>query len=120
MAGAPGSTPCRQDMDTLLEARFFKALCDPNRIAILIELAECAAPRTVSQIADGNPADISVVSRHLAILRDVDILDASRRGREVYYSVRYATLATTLRAMAEAIDACCPADAVHAKESSHE
>jgi len=34
-----------------IEPRFFKALCDPNRIAILIQLAHEGKPITVSRIA---------------------------------------------------------------------
>lgn len=95
-------------MDELFEARFFKALCDPSRIRILAQLAQSCRPRTVSDIAGCCAPDLSVVSRHLACLRDVGILQAEKRGKEVYYSVRYAELADTLRSMADAIDACCP------------
>ncbi len=94
-----------------MQTSFFKALCDPNRVAILADLAQCGAPKTVGQIAAALPVDVSVVSRHLAMLRDAGILTAQKRGKEVHYAVRYQGLAGTLRAMAEAIDACCPADA---------
>ena len=68
-----------------------------------------AAPScTVSEAAECCPVNISVVSRHLAMLRDAGILHAQKRGREVYYSVRYPELAATLRAIADAIEACCP------------
>ena len=86
---------------------FFKALCDPNRIAILVRLAQRCAPITVTQITECCPVDISVVSRHLAILRDAGVLEAEKRGKEVYYSLKYAELVETLRAMADAIENCC-------------
>ncbi|MFQ5984920.1 MAG: ArsR/SmtB family transcription factor [Alphaproteobacteria bacterium] len=103
-----------------MEIRFFKALCDPNRVAILADLAQCGVPCTVRQIAAALPVDVSVVSRHLALLRDAEVLGAQKRGKEVYYSVRYQRLARTLRAIADAIDACCPTDAVKSKESDDE
>jgi DNA-binding transcriptional ArsR family regulator len=101
---------CCPGIDKLFEARFFKALCDPCRIGILTKLARSCEPRTVSDIAGCCPPDLSVVSRHLATLRDAGILEAEKRGKEVYYSVRYAELAVTLRGMADAIEACCPND----------
>jgi len=99
---------CCQNVGELLEPRFFKALCDPNRIALLCRLAECREPCTVSQIAECCPVDLSVVSRHLAMLREAGIFEAEKRGKEVYYSVRTSALAGTLRAIADAIEACCP------------
>ncbi len=92
-------------------AGFFKALGDPNRVALLVRLAEIGRPCTVSQAAGCCPTDISVVSRHLALLRDAGILKAEKRGREVYYSVRYAELVAALRRIADAVEGCCPADA---------
>lgn len=99
---------CCRDIAGLMETRFFKALCDPNRVAILADLAQRGGMRSVSDIAADLPIDVSVVSRHLGILREAGILEAERRGKAVYYAVRYAGLAGTLRAMAEAIEACCP------------
>ena len=71
-------------------------------------LAESGEPTTVSEVATCCPTDLSVVSRHLAILRDAEILEASRRGREVRYRVRYGELARTLRRLADALESCCP------------
>jgi len=102
--------PCCEDLRGQMQTGLFKALCDGNRVAILAELAAAGVPRTVSQIAAPLPVDLSVVSRHLAMLREAGVLDAERRGKEVYYTVRYQGLADTLRAMAAAIDACCPAE----------
>jgi DNA-binding transcriptional ArsR family regulator len=99
---------CCQEIDGLLEARFFKALCDPSRIGILVRLARSCEPQKVSEVASCCPTNISVVSRHLATLREAGILRAQKRGKEVYYSVRYPELVSTLRAMADAIEACCP------------
>ncbi len=101
---------CCPGFQGLFEARFFKALCDPCRIRILAHLAELGGAHTVSEIAECCPTDLSVVSRHLATMRDAGMLEAQKRGKEVYYSVRYPQLAATLRAMAEAVEACCPGD----------
>ncbi len=99
--------PCCPGVEEVFEARFFRALCDPCRIGIMTRLARADGPQTVSEVAGCCPTDLSVVSRHLATLRDAGILEAEKRGKEVYYSVRYPELAATLRAMADAIEGCC-------------
>jgi len=91
----------------LLDDRLFKALGAPRRIAILVRVAESPKPCRVSEVASCCPTDISVVSRHLGLLRDAGILAAEKRGREVYYSVRCSELAATLRALADGIEQCC-------------
>lgn len=99
---------CCPELGELFEARFFKALCDPRRIGILVRLAQCRCACTVGEVAECCPTDLSVVSRHLATLRDAGLVVAEKRGKEVHYSVRYPEVAATLRAMADAIEACCP------------
>ena len=97
---------CCGGIGALLDPRFFKALCDARRLAILARLVSLRGPATVSKIAECCPTDISVVSRHLAVLRDAGILAAEKRGKEVYYTVRYTVLAQTLRKLANAFEAC--------------
>ncbi len=95
------------EVDSLLEPRFFRALCDPSRIALLARLAQCCEPCSVSQLAQCCPTDLSVVSRHLATLRDAGILSCEKRGKEVFYQVRYDELVKTLRSLADCFEACC-------------
>ena len=102
------SDDCCRPVEQALRPEFFKSLCDPARVEILCRLARCCEPQNVSQIAACCPTDISVVSRHLAMLRHAGILDAEKSGKQVHYSVRYSELAATLRQMADAIEACCP------------
>lgn len=96
------------NLGEILEPRFFKALGEPNRVALLARLAQCGRPCTVGEMAECCPVNVSVVSRHLALLRDAGILDAERRGKEVYYSVRFPKLVETLRSIADTLEACCP------------
>jgi ArsR family transcriptional regulator len=86
----------------------FKALCDPSRLAVLAELAACKPPCTVGRIAACCPTDVSVVSRHLATLRDAGVVEAHRSGKEVHYELSTSVLARTLRSIADAIETCCP------------
>jgi DNA-binding transcriptional ArsR family regulator len=111
---------CSSQLGEVMDPGFFKALSDPNRIAILARLAQCCDPSTVSQVAQCCTVDMSVVSRHLAALRDAGILEAQKRGKEVYYSVRYPELVNTLRRIADAIDACCPVEKSESMEVNNE
>lgn len=106
------SSLARQALDRLLSPQLFKALCDPNRIEILSCLSERCTPLTVSQIAELLPVDVSVVSRHLALLRDADVLIARKQGKEVRYSINSRNLIATLRAIADAFEACCPNECI--------
>jgi len=104
----PLAACCSEPLEQILPAGLFRALGDPNRLALLARLAVCGRAATVTEIACCLPIDLSVVSRHLRRLREAGVLDCERRGKEVYYIVRYDTLASTLRHIADAIDACCP------------
>jgi ArsR family transcriptional regulator, arsenate/arsenite/antimonite-responsive transcriptional repressor len=103
-----GKEACCEGLSAFLSPKLFKALCDPTRVALLVRVAESCAPCTVSDIAGCCPIDISVVSRHLAQLRDAGILRAERCGKQVFYSARASELVRTLRAIADAIERCCP------------
>lgn len=98
-----------QTRKLLTRPDLWKALGDPNRIAILGWLARERAPRTVSEVADSGccPVDLSVVSRHLATLRDAGFLSATRAGREVRYAIDAAPIVAALRGLADALEACC-------------
>ena len=88
----------------------YKALGDPTRVSLLVRLTECCGEMSVSQVAECCPIDISVVSRHLATLRDAGIIAATKRGKEVFYSVRADSVVKTLRAIADEIERCCPTE----------
>lgn len=83
---------------------FFMALADKTRLRILNLMSEgeiCVAYFT-EVLGDSQPK----VSRHLAYLRNADIVKTRRDGKWIYYSIRwpdddgtYEVLRTTLSAM---------------------
>ncbi len=73
----------------------------------MARLATCCDSKTVSELSDCCPTDLSVVSRHLATLREAGIVESQKRGREVFYRLRYDQVASSLRRMADAIEECC-------------
>lgn len=85
----------------------FRALSDPNRLAILARLADCGRPCSVGELSSCCPVDLSTVSRHLAVLREAGVLAAEKRGKHVYYSVLATGLADALRRLAEILERCC-------------
>ena len=66
-------------------AEVFKALGHPTRLAIVDMLAQ--GERCVCEINEQIDSDMSTVSRHLAVLRNVGILSSDKRGNQVFYSL---------------------------------
>jgi DNA-binding transcriptional ArsR family regulator len=62
------------------------ALGNPVRRAILHELR--AGPRSVGEIAAGLPVSRPAVSRHLRVLEDAGLVQATQEGTRNIYSVR--------------------------------
>ena len=102
----PGA--CCAGLQDLLSPTLFKALCDPRRLALLIRMAEAGEPWTVGVVADGSGVDLSVVSRHLAILREAGVIQCEKRGKEVWCVVQTRAVVKILRDLADALEACCP------------
>ncbi|MFT3900446.1 MAG: metalloregulator ArsR/SmtB family transcription factor [Gordonia sp. (in: high G+C Gram-positive bacteria)] len=62
-----------------------RALAAPARIAIVMLLAD--APRCVHQLVDELKLNQPQVSQHLRVLRDLELVEGRRRGREVEYAL---------------------------------
>ncbi len=103
-----GGRRCCRRLEQTIPPGFFRALSDPTRVDLLVQLAGCRRACTVGELAECCPVDLSVVSRHLAILRDAGLLAATRDGKQVYYRVRFDMVTDTLRAVANAVERCRP------------
>jgi ArsR family transcriptional regulator, arsenate/arsenite/antimonite-responsive transcriptional repressor len=95
-------------IDKVLDPEFFKALSDPTRLKLLACLAKCGRMCSVTEVAECCSVDFSVVSRHLSMLAGAGVLQAKKEGRTMFYQVQYEHLSDSLRALADAIDNCCP------------
>jgi DNA-binding transcriptional ArsR family regulator len=95
-------------IDQRLDADLFKALSDPTRLVLLACLAKCARPCSVGEVAECCSVDLSVVSRHLSMLESAGVVEARKEGRTVFYAVRFREVTGMLRALADALDQCCP------------
>ena len=69
----------------------FKALADPTRREIIQMLRK--GPLSSGEIAENFSSAWATISRHLAILRDADVISAERNGN----SIRYELNATVLQ-----------------------
>ncbi|MEY2849244.1 MAG: hypothetical protein RI885_1911 [Actinomycetota bacterium] len=70
-----------------LIARTLRAIADPTRVQILSLIVEAADGRPVTELADELGLTQPTVSHHLRILSDEGVVERSRRGRHVWYSV---------------------------------
>ncbi len=64
-------------------ARVFKALGHPARVTIVRELA--GGEKCVCELVEVAGLGWSTVSRHLAVLREAEIVSDSKRGLQVFY-----------------------------------
>jgi DNA-binding transcriptional ArsR family regulator len=83
-----------------LDTKFFKALCEPARVAVfreLVLLSRC----DISTLSARLPQDRSVISRHLQVLADAGIVRAERSGRHILYSIALEEIVRRLEEMLE-------------------
>ncbi|HEY9389708.1 MAG TPA: metalloregulator ArsR/SmtB family transcription factor [Mycobacteriales bacterium] len=89
-----------------------KALADEHRLAIMLLLAERA--HTVRELTDATGLTQTLVSHHLAALREVGLVTATARGRANLYQMCCDQLAAPVQLLAslatvtpEGAEACC-------------
>jgi ArsR family transcriptional regulator len=67
-------------------ARVIKAMAHPTRLYIIDVLSR--GERCVCELRDGVGADLSTVSKHLAVLREAGLIADEKRGQQVWYRLR--------------------------------
>lgn len=72
----------------MFEARsaVVKAMAHPTRLYIVDRLSE--REHCVRELTELVGADISTVSKHLAVLRNAGIIESEKRGTEIHYALR--------------------------------
>jgi len=65
--------------------RILKALAHPSRLLIIEELAK--GERCVCELQAEIGADISTVSKHLALMKNAGLVEDDKRGLKVYYKL---------------------------------
>ena len=80
---------------SVARAAVFKAMGHPSRIFILEMLQK--APHCVCELAELVGADMSTVSKHLAVLKSAGIVWDRKEGTTVYYSLACSCLGDMLQ-----------------------
>lgn len=103
-----------RELRGILHGGFFRALCEPVRLA-LVEYLTAHGRSDVATVAAAFPLDRSVISRHLALLADAGLVRRTKQGRHVYAELDGPAIVARLRAILERFEAvvphCCPAPA---------
>ena len=68
-------------------AKIIKAMAHPTRLFIVDELAR-NGQRCVCELTEMIGADMSTVSKHLAVLKQAGIVQDEKRGSMVFYQLR--------------------------------
>jgi len=67
-------------------AEIIKAMAHPSRLFIVDMLSK--EEKCVREMTEMIGADISTISKHLTILKSAGIVQADKRGNQVYYRLR--------------------------------
>src|SRR5690606_1104560 len=92
------------ELGALPTHQLFRVLGDPTRVRLVELLAERWRACSASELAQCLDADLSVLSRHLALLRAGGVLRATKTGRTVLYEIQFEALAEVFRGIADALD----------------
>ena len=76
----------------------FKALSNPNRLQLYLQLSSCCTPGTecsvddaqgccVGELGEGLDIALSTLSHHLKELHRANLINMNRRGKQIYCSV---------------------------------
>ena len=90
--------------ETQKTADFLKALGEFNRLSLVYELCRCESSLNAMCLCDCCSVDASVVSRHLKVLAERDIVTFDKVGREKSYRLNRTEVATQLRELADLIE----------------
>jgi DNA-binding transcriptional ArsR family regulator len=99
--GNMANKPRNDSVDKMVQARYRaraqigKALGHATRLFIIDELS--AGEQCVSELQEKIGADMSTVSKHLALLRNAGIVRDERRGTQIYYSLQATCVPRLLR-----------------------
>ena len=96
---------------------FIRALGNEARVAILCLFLECETALPVGQIAERLQMGQLTASEHLSILKRANILQSSRRGKEVFYQPDREGIVASLRQISEFLQQCC--DVQHSQGEDH-
>lgn len=79
--------------------RVFKALSDPTRRQVLQLLR--TGPKTAGELSDPFPVSKPTMSAHFAVLREADLVEVERSGKQLIYHLKISVLEDALLGFAD-------------------
>jgi DNA-binding transcriptional ArsR family regulator len=79
--------------------RVFKALADPTRRRVLELLRQ--RPMTAGELCEHFPVSKPTMSAHFSVLREADLIDASKQGTTITYRLKLSVLEDALLGFAQ-------------------
>lgn len=79
------------------DARVFKALAHPSRLAVVEALA--CGERCVCELQELVGSDMSTVSRHLSVLKNAGVIADEKKGQWVFYRLILACVPSFLHCL---------------------
>lgn len=92
----------------VLDSKFFKSMSEPVRVQI-IRFLLLNGKADIGTIAENLPQDRSVISRHLNLMQEVDILYCEKEGRHMFYSLNATAFMERLMNITELVKTCIEA-----------
>ena len=83
------------------QAKIFKALGHPTRLLMVDSLH--SGEKCVCELQSLAGADMSTVSKHLALLREAGVVSSEKRGTNIYYRLSLCCLDSFLACSSEMI-----------------
>ena len=100
-----------RELAQVLDLKLFKVFSEPVRVELL-KILLIQGRSDISYLSSQLPQDRSVISRHLQIMLDTEILFCQKVGRSRYYKINGENLLSRFDALAEnfrdTVAACCP------------
>ncbi len=91
-------------IDTRKYSTAFKALSDPTRLKILLMLE--GKVRSVSEIVNFFNLSQPTISRHLAVLKNAELIRDQRKGQNVFYKLNSNKVKSLLLSTCVCFDCC--------------
>jgi DNA-binding transcriptional ArsR family regulator len=94
----------------------FRALADPTRRQVLALLR--ARPMSAGELAAQFDVSKPTMSAHFTVLREAGLIDASKQGKSIIYSLRMSVLEEALMGLAQTVGLDLGAAATGKEETS--
>ena len=95
----------------ILDADFFRALCEPARLQVFRQLV-LLGRSDIGTIAQTLPQDRSVIARHLQVMERAGVVKSQTEGRHTFYEIDGPTVAGRTEQMVvlmrTLVPLCCP------------